>query len=33
VIDAKSSKGELLNPLNTFRSFDLGKKGRAFDIP
>jgi hypothetical protein len=33
VIDAESSRGELPDLLNTFRSLDSGKEGRAFDIP
>jgi hypothetical protein len=33
VMDVESSRGELLSPLNTFRSLNLGEEGRAFDIP
>jgi hypothetical protein len=33
VIDAESSKGGLLNPLNTFGSLDSGEERRTFDIP
>jgi hypothetical protein len=32
-MDAESSRGELLDPLNTFGSLDSGEEGRAFDNP